>query len=433
MKNIQVAISVIFAVFIFLGVFVFAGIIPSPKSASEKKITGSVTLWGTINKDVLNELIQKNILSQNTDISIKYSQHSPETFANDLIEALASGEGPDIAILPEDLIARFSSKVEPFSTITYPERTFRDTFIEEGELFVSPGAGVLGLPFIVDPMVMYWNRNIFSSNNIIRPPEYWDEFLTLAPVLSKRSDSNDVLKSAVAMGEFRNITHAKDLLSLLVLQTGNPIFSLTSEGAIVPTFGGVSTQNIPSASEALRFFSDFSDPQKTVYSWNRSLPESKNAFLSQDLAMYFGYASELRDLQTKNPNLNFDTAQMPQVRDLPFKSTFGKMSGVSVMKTSANKPLAFLVAQLLTTPDFNAAISEVFYLPPTQRALLSKIPTDPFLKVFYDSALISTSYLDINPQKTYYIFQNAIESISSGKLRVSGAVEKAQAELSLIK
>jgi ABC-type glycerol-3-phosphate transport system substrate-binding protein len=433
MKNIQIIISVIFALFILIGVFVFAGIIPSPETEKEKSTTGKVTIWGTVNKDSMTELIQQRIFSKYSSISIKYIKHPANTFADDLIEALASGTGPDLVLLPDDLIVRFSTKIEPFTPAMYPERTFRDSFLEEGELFISQKLGILALPFSVDPMVMYWNRDMFSSGNVARPPEYWDEFLTLAPILSKRTEGNDILKSAIAFGEFRNVTHAKDILALLIMQTGNPITIITPEEGIVPTLEGLSKKNIPAADEAVRFYTDFSDPQKPIYSWNRSLPESKSAFLSQDLAVYFGYASELRDIQTKNPNMNFDTYRMPQVRDLPYKKTFGKMNGVAVMKTSKNKPVAFFTAALLTSPDFDKAVSDEFNLPPVHRALLAKTPSNPFMKVFYESAIISDAWLDINAEKTHIIFQTAIDSIIAGRARIRNAVERAQAELLLAK
>lgn len=435
MKNIQIIISVVFGLFILVGVFVFGGIIPSPKTAMEKATTGKVEIWGTIDKNIMGVLIGQQILSKHSNLSVKYSYHRPDTFANDLIEALASGAGPDMAILPNDLIIRFAGKVEPYPPTMYPERTFRDTFIESGELFISPNLGILGLPFTVDPMVMYWNRNMFSNNSIVRPPEYWDEFLTLSPILTKRNDSNDIVKSMVAFGEFGNITHAKDIMALLILQTGNPIIVLGKDltgKAFEPTLLGGTEKNFPPADEALRFFTDFSDPKKSVYSWNRALPESKNAFLSQDLAIYFGYSSELADIQRKNPNLNFDTSRVPQVRDFPFKSTFGNMTSVVVLKTSRNKGAGFFTAQLLTSPEFNKGISDALHIPPTQRSLLAKAPADPFMKVFYDSALVSKSWLDANPERTSAIFQTIINSIISGSVRLHDAVSRAQAELLLL-
>ena len=56
----------------------------------------------------------------------------------------------------------------------------------------------------------------------------------------------------------------------------------------------------------LRFYTQFADPAKETYSWNKTFQNDKNAFISGKLAFYFGYASEYKDIQQKNPNLRFD-------------------------------------------------------------------------------------------------------------------------------
>ncbi|MCI0566387.1 hypothetical protein L0Y46_04305, partial [bacterium] len=177
---------------------------------------------------------------------------------------------------------------------------------------------------------------------------------------------------------------------------------------------------------------DFSDPLKTVYSWNRSLKESRDAFLAQDLAVYFGFASELSSLRSKNPNLDFDVAPVPQVRDHPFRSTLAHMNATAVMKTSKQKPLAFFVASLLTSQEISKIISSEMRLPPVRRDLLSAKPTDAFMNVFYDSALISKSWFDPNPKESNRIFQTAVVSVVTGTASVDGAIGRADAEINLL-
>lgn len=429
MKNIQIIIFVLFGVFIVFGVLIFAGVIPSPMAAKDAETTGDVLVWGTLPQKDMTQILRGSPFLQYEKIRITYKEHSTANFAVELAEAISNGEGPDVILFPQELIQRLSQKIEPFPPETYPERMFRDTFIEEGELYFTP-KGILALPVMVDPMVMYWNRSMFSTESISAPPKYWDEFLTLAPVLTKRTDANDIRKSAIAFGEFRNVTHAKDLLALLMIQTGNPVVRL---GGGTPTATVVgSGADVPPADEAVRFYTDFSNPQKTTYSWNRSLPESKNAFLSQDLAVYFGYATELLDIQSKNPNLNFDIAPVPQVRDYPFKKTFGKMTGVAVLKTSRQKPVAFFLAGLLASPEVDGVMQHNFRTPPVARALLAAKPTDPYISMFYDAALTAAGWLDPDPAKTERLFQAVIESITSGTARIEGAVARLQSELALL-
>jgi hypothetical protein len=246
--------------------------------------------------------------------------------------------------------------------------------------------------------------------------------------LSKKTEAKDILQSAVSFGEFRNVTHAKDILAMLMLQTGNPLVIRQSDGTYLPIFQGKDDQKIPPVLEVFRFYTDFSDPLNMVYSWNRSLPASKDAFAAGDLAVYFGYASELADLRAKNPNLNFDVAQVPQVRDLPNKITFGRINGLAAMKASPKKALGLYVAQVLSSPKYNVYISTVLQTPSPTRAVLAKGTPDPFMKVFYDSAVISKTWLDPQTERTDEIFQKAIESIVSGKETVSGAAGNLQSD-----
>ncbi len=428
MKNIQLIITIVFGALAVLGLFSFAGIIPKPGASTTAKITGNLTIWGTVPKANMDKFLQQHFSADYQDIHINYVPKNPTTFASNIIEALAAGKGPDMVILPNDLIVRFSDKIELFTPAVYTERTFLDTFIQGGEVFVQPGEGILALPFSVDPMVMYWNRDIFASGGIIEPPKYWDQFLTLSPVLTKKSESKEILQSAVAFGEFRNITHSKDILSMLMLQTGNPMVIRKPGNVFLPVFMGSNEQNIPPVGQVFRFYTDFADPLNMVYSWNRSLPESKNLFIAGKLGVYFGYASEFSSIREKNPNLNFDVALVPQVRNSAKRSTFARVSGLATMKTSPNKSLALYTAQIFSSPKYSEFISTDLQTPSPDRAVLSKGTADPYMKVFYDSALISKTWLDLRPELTDGMFQQAVESISSGKETISDAVGKLQAD-----
>lgn len=420
---------IIFGIFIVFGVFVFGGFIPSPKDPTKEATKGNLIVWGTVPALVMNSVILANVTSQYQELSVKYIEKRRAEFETDLIEALAAGTGPDMVILPNDLFVRFITQIEPFDPLAYSERNFRDTFIDNGLTFVQDQS-VYALPIWTDPLVMYWNRDMLSSANVARAPMYWDEFYLLAPALTKRTEGNEIQKSAVSFGEFRNVTNAKEILSTIILQTGNPLVRY-SGGVFTVTASGDGTA-IPSIDTSLRFFTDFADPLKPVYSWNRSLAESKDAFLAGDLAFYFGFASELSDIRIKNPNLNFDVAAMPQIRDNSYKMTYGKIGGAAVMKVSTQKPQAFLVAQLFSSAEASKAITESLSTPPARRDLISAPQKDPFLQMFYAGALISRSWLDFQPDKTYDILRTATESILSGKNTISQATSMVQAEFSLL-
>jgi ABC-type glycerol-3-phosphate transport system substrate-binding protein len=430
MKNLQIGIMILFGAFIVIAILSFSGFIPVPGRGETKEMEGNLSLWGIDNNDEMSLFLGKISLGLGSKITLRYTQRPRETFANDLIEALASGTGPDLILLPQDLIIRLETKIAPFAPEMYSERDFKNSYIQNGEIFIRP-KGILALPISVDPMVMYWNRDIFTNKSLALPPKYWDEFLTLAPLLTEKTETNDIKISTLSFGEFQNVTNAKEILAMLILQTGNPLMTEVG-GSLQPVLSGMDTKNVPAVNTVLRFYSDFSDPVKSIYSWNRALPESKNAFLASDLAIYFGFSSELSDLRKKNPNLNFDIALIPQIRNYPLRLTFGKIEGVAVLNISAQKAVAFYVAKYITTAETSKLFADIHNKISPSREVLAQVPTDPIKKIFYDSTIISKSWLDPNSENTSAIFKSTIEDIVSGKSTLESAEGLMQAQFVLV-
>jgi ABC-type glycerol-3-phosphate transport system substrate-binding protein len=184
------------------------------------------------------------------------------------------------------------------------------------------------------------------------------------------------------------------------------------------------------AEAAVSFYTEFGNPAKPSYSWNRSLPNSTNYFLSGDLALYFGFASEISNIQLKNPNLNFDVAMVPMSREGGTNVSFANFEAFAIPKSSKNTSGAFAVASILSGPVGGSAFNKVMKLAPVRRDLLSKKPTSAYESIFYDSAIRAKGWLDPNPTETDAVFKNMIESITSGRARVSEAISRTQRELS---
>ena len=423
----KLILMTVFVVFAMVGFFAFSGFIPLPSGGGPDGpiLSGDIEIWGTFPSRMMNDML-KNTFNSDKALTISYTEKREVSLDRDFVEALASGVGPDIIFLPQDLILRHRDKIFPLPAETLSQRTFRDTFISEGEMYLTD-EGSLSLPVIVDPLVMYWNRSILASNGIVSEPKMWDEFFELIPKLTERDSLGDITQSGVALGEYQNITNSKELISALILQAGSSIVeqsgstlysSLSSDNTGEGVVGG------RPAELALNFYTQFSNPVKPTYTWNRSLSSSQDMFVAGDLAIYFGFASEFNEIRKRNPHLDFDVAMFPQVRDATRK-TFGRMSGISIVKTSNYLNTAFSVAVRLIDPEFVAALSKEVGLPPARRDLLGKTPSDPFDAVFYDSALISDAWLDPDPKETDTIFREMISDITSGRRRISAAVATA--------
>lgn len=413
---------------VFTGILVLLGVGGAILFATAKGKGGSqtvsVVMWGAVETSELANFL--SFLSTGSKgVEISYVEKDPATIEDELISALARRSGPDMVLLPQDLIVKQLDKfyVVPFES--YSARTFKDTFIREGELFMIP-EGIIGLPFMIDPMVMYWNRDILTNAGQALPPATWTDLVAIAPKVTRKDANNNITQSLAAFGEVRNVSHAKDVISLLAMQAGTPIVERASNGSLVSVLDRKGT-GLPPAEQAVSFYTEFSNPVKPSYSWNRSMPKDKDAFTAGRLAVYFGYASEVEEIREANPNLDFDVALVPQAGDK--RLTFGKMHAIALLKDSPKAASAWQGALLLASPDVQKSWVEQSGLPPVRRDMLAPLPGDSYKSVFYQSALISSAWLDPYRESTDGVFMRLVENVTSGRLRVSESVQTASIEI----
>jgi multiple sugar transport system substrate-binding protein len=421
MTKFQIILMGLFGVFLIGGVIIFS----SYKGSSGNAVT--VVVWGTISQNDFSNIIQKTSLYQSKEYTIQYVEKTKENFDADFIEALASGNGPDVFMLPSEKILKHRNKVYAIPYNIFTQRQFREAFVEGSWIYMAP-EGVLALPILIDPLVMYWNRSIFTEAKMTEPPKYWDEFYNLANIISKKDGALNILKSAVAFGEFANISHAKEIILNLAMQAGTPV-TVWNGNSVQSVFAESLGKPTVPAEAAVNFYTEFGNPSKPSYSWNRSLLNSTDYFLGGDLALYFGFGSEIANLQLKNPNLNFDVAAVPTSREGGVNVSFANFNALAITKSSKNPNAAFSVISILSGADAAAAFSKTLNLPPARNDLLTQKSTDVYESVFYDSAIRSKAWLDPSPTETDSVFKGMIESITSGRARTGEAVSKAGRDL----
>jgi len=420
MSKFQIVIIGVFIVFIMIGVASFA----TYKSKGEKNQLPQIKVWGTVSESIIKALVEESGRSTGQTLSVDYTEMSEEEFSLQFVEALARGIGPDAVVLPQELLYKQENKLVYVPYTAFTERQFKDSFITQSEQFLSP-QGIMAFPFTIDPMVMYWNRDIFANEGIATYPKTWDEIIALAPKLTKKSVNSNITQSIAGIGEYRNVTNAKELLASLFFQSGDRL--VVREGNSVRVVLG---DNANDSASVLTFYTNFSNPVKSVYSWNRSLPQSKNYFISGDSALYFGFASELSNIRAKNPNLNFDIAPFPQIKDAKNKVNFGRMNAFGIVANSQNQSTALFAITLLTGPELQQKLSSLTYLPSVRRDIIGRGTVDPYMSIFNNGALTSRGWIDLNPQNSNIIFQNMVESVISGRKTVFDAIRGASRELS---
>ena len=432
---------------IFLGIAIISGVVGillfATFEGSSKKTIEPVTIWGFYPEADFRGVILDAGLDESTgyvDLNhITYVQKNVSTFDREFVEALATGSGPGVIFVDHDTIFRNWNKLVPVSYETYSERIFQETYTQ-GSGVTRDLSGIKSFPVIADPLVMYWNQDIFTSAGIAQPPKTWTEFLSIIPELSVTDDLGTVYKSGVALGEYDNITYAKDIITALILQSGNQIVRKTEEvfgdGSVGVSYDSVLAlqdqgQILQPAENALKFYAQYSDPSRDLYSWNKSLDNDQDLFLQGDVAIYMGKASDYKKMKRKNPNLNFDVAPLPQ-RSGSNKLTVADYDSFAVVQNGGDLNANYATLQQLLLPSINAEFATRAGLPPTRRDLLSFQQSQAQDDIFYESALYSTAFLDMVPDRSGPLFEDMLESYTTGAKGVNAAIGDTSEKLNVL-
>lgn len=430
MNNFQTILVAIFLSFFVFGVLLFSGALcfGNCKKGPET-LAGSIEIWGTLPSAQVSEVFQ-DVGGVKSELSIKYIEQNRETYEQNLIEAFAKDKAPDLFILSSDMVLKNNNFIYKIPYTNLPEKTFTTAFIDGADIYLTKD-GVIGYPLLVDPLVLYYNKDMLSNESILYPPTSWDELFDLGDKLIKKNKDGSIAQSMIALGQYDNVNHSKDILSMLLLQSNNPILSRTEAGYRLAVKDSNPDGSSP-FNQIVNFFLEFSNPSNEVYTWNRSLPNSLDMFTSSKSAFYIGYASELFNIESINPNLSFDVAMIPQTKGTNLKRTYANMYTIVASSKSKNLPLALGVANLITDKEVLKELGVVTSLPTASRSLLNDKPKDPYLSIFFDSAIVSRSWLDPNKDQTNLIFRELIENSLSNKLSVNEAITKASNQLGLL-
>jgi len=424
MRNISIFQLVVLGIFfIFLSAGVIVVSIYSSKGGKAQLQPTKVVIWGALDGGAVQEAIN-TVARGNSNLRISYVQKSEGSFEEALVEAIAIGAGPDIIIVRQDVVFSNRNKSVLIPYESFPARDFRDSFIEESDMFLAPG-GLIALPFTVDPLVMYWNRDIFSRAGIATPPRYWDEVFSITQRLTQKDTSGAILQSAVGLGEYANIKNAKEILSSMFLQAGNKVATWSDDFSSI-TVGFEKGSAKPE--DVLSFYTQFADSRKQVNTWSRALPDSESMFLGNRLAMYLGFSSELYTLKEKSPNLNFDVALLPQSQNGAVTGTFGRLYSFMILRSAGDVPGTIQAAIALTSREATSSFVEFSNFSSVRRDS-TPLAGNPYQAIFRQSALTSRAWVDPDRVVSDFAFREMVESVTSGFTTPGGALNKATQQI----
>jgi ABC-type glycerol-3-phosphate transport system substrate-binding protein len=402
---------------------------PSTKN-NEVVAVGSVTIWGTLPASAINPVLNELKESNDAYRGVRYVYYSPDEFDSKLTSGLADNEGPDLILTSHEKVVNLRKRVQTISYESYPVRDLRNNFIDGAEIFALRD-GLYGLPLAVDPLMMFWNKDILSTEGYLEAPKTWEAIVNdVLPNLIQRDFNRTIRRSVIAMGEYNNIENAFGILSTLIIQGGSKLVRESDRDDYLIQLQSSETGVGQPFSSAVDFYTRFSKPNNTLYSWNRSLANDKLNFLAEDLVFYFGYGSESRQIEKANPNLNFDIAEMPQGSGAVLRRTYGKFYALSILKSSDNQRGATSVLSDLVGREIAEKIAISAGMAPVYRASLNAGSNDIYGRIIFESAPITYGWLNPDLSATNRIFSSMTMDINENRNSASGATGVAVSLLS---
>lgn len=263
----------------------------------------NLEIWGTFDDTEAIAQVASKYRDVNPYIKeVRYRKLAPETYKEDLINAMASGTGPDIFMIKNTWLPSIADKAAPAPPQIIDEKAVRESFVDVvAEDFLDDENRVIATPLSVDSLALYYNKDIFNAAGITAPPKTWEELIAMVPILTKVDSFGNINQSAVALGTGDNVNRSSDILLNLMMQFGS---SITDN-----QFVDESDQS------AVDFYTRFARLGLPTYTWNQRQHYSIDAFYEGTLAMMLNYSYHYPTIKQKNAKLNFAVAPLPQFKD----------------------------------------------------------------------------------------------------------------------
>ncbi|MFA6184206.1 MAG: extracellular solute-binding protein [Parcubacteria group bacterium] len=286
-------------------------IISGCAESKSQKYAVDLEIWGSFDdtgdfSEIIGEFKKANPFVDN----IIYKKVPVDSYENELINAMASGNGPDIFLINNAWMPRYEDKVAPAPDYILNEKDYRSNFIDiAANDFIGKQGEVYGTPLSVDSLALYYNKDLFNAAGITNPPATWSELLDDSKKITKLDDVSEIKKSGIAMGTVENINRSTDIIDLLLFQNG----------AQLPTKNSIGFKpDYEIGKNVLEFYTQFAKFSSPAYTWNKNMHYSIDAFYEGDLGMMINYSWHIDTIKNKNAKLDFGIAPIPQIsKDRP--------------------------------------------------------------------------------------------------------------------
>ncbi len=337
LKNKKIIIIIAIALFLLLagiGSYLLLSKVKENNDGEVKNV--ELVYWGLWEPSSVIQPLIDEYESTHPGVKILYSQQTSSNYESRLFTRLQQASSstepaPDIfrihntwtpkyysylSPLPEDIMAR-----DQYSEIFYPT-ALSDFTAKDGKLYA--------LPLEIDGLVLFYNKQLLADAGFSEPPKDWDSLIDLAHKLTKKDSSGKITQSGLAIGTSRNILHASEILSFLLLQEGVELIDSTRTNV---------TLNTTKVESILNIYTEFATGKQAV--WSPDLRYDLEMFYSGKLGMMIAPSWRAFDVILSSPTIEFGMATLPQLGANEQKVYYSTYWAEAVNKSSQNTDIAW--------------------------------------------------------------------------------------------
>ncbi|MBX4191748.1 MAG: extracellular solute-binding protein [Candidatus Doudnabacteria bacterium] len=411
---------IIFLLIVALGVyFTSGGNKPKP---SDEQI--ELTWWKTFEDSQYISVLIDEYQNTHQNVRINYVKKDAGDYELDLLDAIASGSGPDIFSIHNDWLPKHSQKIIPIPETIMSLREYKDSFVDVAYGDFVKDNKIYAVPLAVDVLALYYNKDILGSAGISQPPRTWPELVSDVQKITKVSKNGVFSRSGIAMGTANNVNRSVDILSLIMLQNGTKFYSddftTASFDQTQNTSGAV---NFSPGARALAYYTQFANPANVAYTWNVKSDFSVDAFTQGKVAMMINYQYMEPLIKAKSPTLNWEVAAIPQISEEATKINFANYWGEAISKNSKNQLAA---ADFLKFISSREVLSKYYSSPrkvvSSRKDLIPAQKGDTEIGVFADGALTARSVFKKDADDYEGVFLKMINDVILNNFEVEDAL-----------
>ncbi len=336
LKKVLIGLGVL--VLIIIIVVIFAPKDKTPEDAS-------LIWWGLWEDQAVVEPLIDDFQKENPNITVNYIKQDPQQYREKLVARISNNteDAPDIFRFHNTWVPMLSDFLLPLSDDVINPDDFKKSFYPVMQSDLVQNGAIYGIPLGADTLALFINTELLEASGE-DAPDNWDDFIKTARAMTVKDSDGRIITAGAALGTYNNVTHAPDIISLLMVQQG------------------VDMRKFPESSAdkvgTLDFYTSFATGSQNV--WDSTLDDSIVAFAGGRLAMYIGYSWDIFTIQGLNPDLGFQVYPVPQLPGTETTIASYWVEGISSKSQNQDAALLFMkyLAQKETAEKFYTTVAK---------------------------------------------------------------------------